>query len=45
LFGASNPVVWAPWQVPSQVLVSEGPIESIQPIEVIEALEYLRVPR
>jgi ADP-heptose:LPS heptosyltransferase len=45
LFGPSDPVVWAPWRVPSRELVSDGPIDSIAPMEVIQALEGLRVAR
>lgn len=41
LFGPSNPVTWAPWRTPSEVLVSEGPSYSIQPQQAIVALEKL----
>jgi ADP-heptose:LPS heptosyltransferase len=41
LFGPSDPVTWAPWRTPSKVLVSEGPIYSIQPQQAIAALEKL----
>jgi ADP-heptose:LPS heptosyltransferase len=45
LFGASDPIVWAPWRVQAQALVSAGPIESILPRDVIRALEGVRVAR
>ena len=45
LYGPSDPVVWAPWRVPAQALVSAGPIESISPGEVIRALDEVRVAR
>jgi heptosyltransferase III len=41
LFGPSNPVTWAPWKTPSEVLVSEGPIYSITPQQAMSALEKL----
>lgn len=41
LFGPSDPVTWAPWRTVSEVLVSEGPIYSIQPQQAIIALEKL----
>jgi heptosyltransferase-3 len=40
-FGPSNPVAWAPWRTPSEVLVSEGPLYSISPQEAISAFERL----
>jgi heptosyltransferase-3 len=40
-FGPSNPVTWAPWRTTSEVLVSEGPIDSIAPQQAIIALEKL----
>lgn len=43
LFGPSDPVVWAPWQVDSQVLTAPGPIDSIEVEEVLRAAGRLRV--
>ena len=42
LFGPSDPVVWAPWQTESQVLLGvNGAIRSIKPDSVIEAADRL----
>ncbi len=43
LFGPSDPVTWAPWRTPSEVLVADGPIHNIAPHQVALALEKLRV--
>lgn len=44
LFGPSDSVVWAPWQVESQVLAGEGgSITAIGIPQVIEAVDRLRV--
>ena len=40
-FGPSNPVTWAPWKTPSEVLVSEGPLYSITPRQATAALDKL----
>jgi ADP-heptose:LPS heptosyltransferase len=40
-FGPSDPVTWAPWRTPSEVLVSDGPIYSIPPQQAIAAFEKL----
>jgi ADP-heptose:LPS heptosyltransferase len=45
LFGTSDATVWAPWQVESEVLVADGPIESISTDRVLQSLERLRVAR
>ncbi len=45
LYGSSDPVVWAPWQVESQVLTGNGSIGAIKAAQVIEAIEALRVRR
>jgi heptosyltransferase III len=42
LFGASDPVVWAPWQVQSQVLVDAESIQNIRAGQVVEAIRRLR---
>ena len=44
LFGPSDPVVWAPWQVEARTLVGkDGDIRTIRITQVIEALEEIRV--
>jgi heptosyltransferase III len=43
LFGASDPVVWAPWRTPSEVLTAPGGIAAIPVERVTEALDRLRV--
>lgn len=43
LFGPSDPIVWAPWRTPSEVIVSESGIHNISPQRVIDALQHLRV--
>jgi heptosyltransferase III len=41
IFGASDPHTWSPWQTPSKILVSKGPIDSISSDQVIATLEKL----
>lgn len=43
LFGPSDPVIWAPWRVDSQVLTGAGGIESITVNDVLRAAGNLRV--
>lgn len=43
IFGASDPVIWAPWRTISRTIVANGPVEEIPATQVIEALEHLRV--
>ena len=43
LFGASDPVVWAPWRTSAEVLTDTGGIASIPTARVIAALDRLRV--
>lgn len=46
LFGPSDPVVWAPWQTESEVLVAGAAgIESIAVAQVLSAADRLRVVR
>jgi ADP-heptose:LPS heptosyltransferase len=45
MFGPSDPVVWAPWQVEAEVLTGNGSINSITIDEATRAVEQLRVPR
>ncbi len=41
LFGTSDPVVWAPWKTPAEVLVTAAGIESLGADQVIQSLERL----
>jgi heptosyltransferase-3 len=43
IFGPSDPVVWAPWQVESRVLVGSDAISTVRVNEVIAAVDELRV--
>lgn len=43
LFGASDPVVWAPWRTESQVLTAPGGIRDISIGDAIAAIETLKV--
>jgi ADP-heptose:LPS heptosyltransferase len=43
LFGTSDPVIWAPWQVESEVLTGQGSIQSIQAEQVLRAADRLKV--
>jgi len=43
IFGSSDPVVWAPWRTPAEVLRGTGGIQAIGVHEVQDALERLRV--
>lgn len=45
LFGASDPVVWAPWRVESEVLTGEDGIASIDLSSVLRAADRVRVAR
>jgi ADP-heptose:LPS heptosyltransferase len=45
LFGTSDPVVWAPWQVESEVLVGTASIRDLRVEDVIRATDRLRVPQ
>ncbi len=42
VFGPSDPIVWAPWQTPAEVLAG-NPISEVTPAQVTGALERLRV--
>ena len=42
LFGPSDPVAWAPWRTPSQVMTSREDIARIQVSEVIAAAERMK---
>ena len=43
IFGASDPLVWAPWRTQAEVLAGAGGITSVGVRQVIDALEKLRV--
>jgi heptosyltransferase-3 len=43
IFGASNPVTWAPWRTEARVLTSPRGINAIETGEVIAAIEALKV--
>jgi heptosyltransferase III len=43
IFGPSDPVVWAPWRTPAEVVTGAGGIEAVSVREVTGALERLRV--
>jgi len=43
IFGASDPVVWAPWRTQAEVLTGLDGIASVDVRQVLDALERLRV--
>ena len=43
IFGSSDPVVWAPWRTPAEVLTGTSGIQAVSVHEVQDALERLRV--
>jgi hypothetical protein len=44
IFGPSDSIVWAPWQVEAQVLAAEGGrIDTVAVEQVIRAVDRLRV--
>jgi len=43
IFGASDPVVWAPWRTQAEVLTGRDGIASVDVRQVLDALERLRV--
>ena len=43
LFGPSDPVIWAPWQVESQVLTGSTDIRTIEVDQVLASVDRLRV--
>jgi heptosyltransferase III len=42
IFGASNPVTWAPWRTEARVLTSPKGIEGVETADAIAAVEALR---
>ncbi len=45
IFGASNPVTWAPWRTEARVLTSPQGIGAIETAEVIAAIDSLKKVR
>jgi ADP-heptose:LPS heptosyltransferase len=43
IFGASDPVVWAPWRTQAEVLTGGDNIASVEVRQILDALERLRV--
>ncbi|MDX2151542.1 MAG: glycosyltransferase family 9 protein [Bryobacteraceae bacterium] len=43
LYGASDPVIWAPWRTASEVLVARDGLAELPVSRVLESLERLRV--
>jgi ADP-heptose:LPS heptosyltransferase len=43
IFGASDPVVWAPWRTQAETLTGRNGIASVEVRQVLDALERLRV--
>ena len=43
IFGASDPVVWAPWRTQAEVLTGGDRIASVEVRQILDALERLRV--
>ena len=43
IFGASDPVVWAPWRTASEVVTAPGGIARVEVSRVLDALARLRV--
>lgn len=43
IFGASDPVIWAPWRTQAEVLTGRSGIDSISVHDAIEAFDRLRV--
>jgi len=43
LFGPSDPVAWAPWRTPNEVLTNRQDIRNIEHEDVIDAIDRLKV--
>lgn len=43
LFGASDPVVWAPWKTTAEQIVTPGGMAALPSLRVIEAIDRVRV--
>lgn len=44
IFGPSDPVIWGPWRTPGEVVKASGPIDSVTAVQVISAVDKMRVP-
>ena len=43
VFGASDPGIWGPWRTESDIVTAPGGIERVEPAQVLDALERLRM--
>jgi ADP-heptose:LPS heptosyltransferase len=43
IFGASNADIWGPWRTASEVVTAAGGIGQVEIVQVLSALERLRV--
>jgi len=43
IFGSSDPVVWAPWRTPAEIVMAPEGIAAVSVTEIRDALERLRV--
>ena len=44
IFGSSDPAIWYPWRTPSVVIQNVAGIQAVTELQVLEALERMRVP-
>jgi hypothetical protein len=43
VFGNSNPAIWGPWRTTAEVVSAEGGISHVETVDVLDALDRLRV--
>jgi ADP-heptose:LPS heptosyltransferase len=43
IFGNSHPAIWGPWRTASEIVTAAGGIGSVEVVQVLSALERLRV--
>jgi len=43
VFGNSNPAIWGPWRTAAEVVSAEGGISHVETVDVLDALDRLRV--
>jgi heptosyltransferase-3 len=43
IFGNSNPAIWGPWRTAAEVVTAPGGIGQVEIVQVMSALERLRV--
>ena len=43
IFGPSDPSIWGPWDTRGEVLKADGPIDTVDPARVTDAVDRLRV--